>query len=431
VSTRELEARLTERIGLDAASIGRDEIARALARRMEATGTADAAAYLARAERDADEWDELVEHVLVPETWCFREPKAFEALANHAQRVMASRPAGPLRLLSFPCASGEEPYSMAIAAIEAGIDPRRVEVLGADLSARAVAAARAGVYGDRSMRLVAPAARDRWFTDDPDGARVVEDLRRAVRVERTNLLEAGALEGAGPFDAIFCRNVLIYLSVPARRRVVAALARLLAPDGLLVTGHAEVARFVVPDFESCRIPGVLAYRRARPAGAVAAAAARASSVAPIPLRTPMASAAGSAHAVPFHKARPTRRDTTRVDPLTPPTGGPNGAEQTLVEARALADAGRLAEARNICAGVIAARPLLADAHHLLGIVALAERDLVVADAALRRVIYLAPGNHEAMDQLACVLDARGAGQEAARMRRRAGRARERRVGATT
>jgi chemotaxis protein methyltransferase WspC len=403
VSTRELEERLAERIGLDAGSIGRDEIARALARRMEATGAADAASYLEGAERDAAEWDELVEHVLVRETWCFREPKAFDALAGHVRRFMASRPAGPLRLLSFPCATGEEPYSMAIAAIEAGIDPRRVEVLGADLSTRAVAAAREGVYGSRSMRLVAPAVRERWFTDDPGGARVAEDLRRAVRVERANLLQAGALEGAGPFDAIFCRNVLIYLSVPARRRVVAALARLLASDGLLVTGHAEVLRFVVPDFESCRIPGVLAYRRARPAAAVAAATPRASSVTALPLRAPTASAAGSAHRVPFHTARPTTQDTTRVDAPAPATGGPNGVERTLADARALADAGRLTEARDLCSGVIAASPLLADAHHLLGIVALAER----------------------------VLDARGAREEASRMRRRAGRARERRVGATT
>jgi chemotaxis protein methyltransferase WspC len=120
-----------------------------------------------------------------------------------------------------------------------------------------------------------------------------------------------------------------------------------------------------------------------------------------------------------------------VDAPAPATGGPNGVERTLADARALADAGRLTEARDLCSGVIAASPLLADAHHLLGIVALAERDLVVADAALRRVIYLAPGNHEAMELLARVLDARGAREEASRMRRRAGRARERRVGATT
>ena len=408
-----LEALLAERIGLDAASIGRDEIARALSRRMEATGVADPADYLAWARDDAGEWDELVEHVLVPETWCFREPAAFAVLADHVRQVLATRPRA--RLLSMPCATGEEPCSMAMAVLGAGIDGRRVEVLGVDVSARALAAARRGVYGVRALQAVPDDLRARFLEPDAAGARVTDEVRRMISFARGNLLRADAIAPARSFDVIFCRNVLIYLAEPARRTVVLSLARLLADDGLLVTGHAEGTRFVAPAFESCRLPGVLAYRKAGPGTHGA-----------LPSRDRDRIVRGGAL-----QGRQDPGHQERERPPAPPAGtdgalpsrvggGEVGrALPTLEEARVLADAGRLDEARAACALVLAARPADAEAHHLAGVIALARRDPAAAEVAFRRAVYLAPSHHEALLHLALVCDARGARAEAARLRRRA------------
>lgn len=418
-----LEALLAERIGLDAASIGRDEIARALSRRMEATGVADPAAYLAWARDDAGEWDELVEHVLVPETWCFREPAAFAVLANHVRQVLATRPRA--RLLSMPCATGEEPCSMAMAVLGAGIDGRRVEVVGVDVSARALAAARRGVYGVRALQLVPDDLRARFLEPDSAGARVTDEVRRMISFARGNLLRAEAIAPARSFDVIFCRNVLIYLAEPACRLVVMSLARLLADDGLLVTGHAEGTRFVAPAFESCRLPGVLAYRKAVPGND------------PPSLRFGEASSAlpsRDGDRIVGGAALQSRQDPGhggRGRPPSAPAGSDGAASSrvglgadapappTLEEARVLADTGRLDDARAACALVLAARPADAEAHHLAGVIALARRDPAAAEVAFRRAVYLAPSHHEALLHLALVCDARGARAEAARLRRRA------------
>jgi chemotaxis protein methyltransferase WspC len=424
VTERDLEVLLAERIGLDAESIGRDELRRALSRRMEATGAADPAAYLAWAREDAAEWDELVEHVLVPETWWLREPAAFPVLVDHVRQVLATRPRA--RLLSMPCATGEEAYSMAMALLDAGIDGTRVEVLGADVSARSLAAARLGVYGKRSLRLVPEPLRARYLAPDPGGARVTEDLRRLVGFTRGNLLQAAMVAPPHSLDAIFCRNVLIYFAEPTRRHVVAGLSRLLAADGLLVTGHVESTRFVAPAFESLRLPGVLAYRRAVRGHARAR-----------PVGDGRARASGDPHGNGGAWADARRGHATPVEPprgagaplaplqARPGQGRRAGPPPTLADARALADAGHLDEARAACAVVLASRPGDADAHHLAGVIALAQHDAAAAEAAFRRAVYLAPSHEDALLHLALVCEARGARDEAARLRRRAALGRER------
>ena len=211
-----LDLRLVD--GLDGAARASGEPVRAFARRV-AGGDRDAVAA-------------LVEHVAVGETAFWRHPEQLEAVG-----LLAGRARGPLSIWSAGCATGEEAYSVAMALLEAGRAGQGDRVLATDVSARALAAAREGVYGPRALRKLPAALADRWL-EGAGTLRVKEPVRALVTFARHNLMAAEAAPG-GPFDVVLCRNVLIYFDEATAARVVGRLAAALAPGGTLVLGPVE------------------------------------------------------------------------------------------------------------------------------------------------------------------------------------------------
>lgn len=190
----------------------------------------------------ADEQRALIEQCVVPETWFFREREAFVALAARALERLRAEPSLPLRVLSAPCSTGEEPYSAAMALVDAGIDPARLQIDALDISARAIARAQRAEYGRNSFRGHALEFRARHFTPTADGWRLDARIRDCVRFRRANLLELGGPGQAGDegrYDFIFCRNVLIYFEPDRKAEVLNRMARILADDGVIVLGASE------------------------------------------------------------------------------------------------------------------------------------------------------------------------------------------------
>jgi chemotaxis protein methyltransferase WspC len=147
------ELLLKEAIGLDVASIGSSAIDRAVAERQQATGLADRHTYWERLRASEEELQELIDAVVVPETWFFRDRGAFAALAEVAlPEWLRTHPHGVFRLLSIPCATGEEPYSLAMALFDANLPAARFQIDAFDVSERALESARRAVYGRRSFR---------------------------------------------------------------------------------------------------------------------------------------------------------------------------------------------------------------------------------------------------------------------------------------
>lgn len=163
-------------------------------------------AYRSLLEQDPAAFDELIAALTVPETHFFREAAAVALLQQVALPAAALR-SNHVSVWSAGCASGEEAYTVAMAAAETGLG-HRVRVLGTDLSSLALTVADGGVYGRWSLRGVNPTRRRRWFEEHPDGFRVPDTIRRRVRFHQGNLL-AGP---PGRFDIVLCRNVLLYLT---------------------------------------------------------------------------------------------------------------------------------------------------------------------------------------------------------------------------
>jgi len=187
------------------------------------------------------EFDALADALVVGETYLFRELDQLEAVVRDVLVPLA----GPSnvrkpRVWSAACATGEEPYSIAMLLAERGLLDR-VEIMASDVSARSLATARGGEYGQRALRsqVKIPPAAWNWMTKRDDRIVISEEIRRAVDFRRINLLDGSAINALGSFDVIVCRNVLIYFQDATARRVIDALTRALLPSGVLLVGVSE------------------------------------------------------------------------------------------------------------------------------------------------------------------------------------------------
>lgn len=213
--------------------------------RMDAVGASDFAGYFVRLKSDIDERERLINAFTVNETYFLREDHQLACLVEDLlPRIAESRnPGDRIRLWSMPCSTGEEPYSIAMWLLEHWrmVDAYNVEIVGSDIDTEALAAARAGVFGERSLGRLPDAMLEAYFEAPRRGRRkIIDDLRESVSFTFANLIDPPSLRSQGLFDVIFCRNVLIYFDDAARRKTIANLHDALTPGGYLCLGHSEV-----------------------------------------------------------------------------------------------------------------------------------------------------------------------------------------------
>jgi chemotaxis protein methyltransferase WspC len=407
MDTARFEQLLKETMGLDAASIGSAAVERAVQERLSACRLADAQTYWERLSGSGTELQELIDAVVVPETWFFRDPASFVALARLVRGDGSPRQAqGVLRLLSVPCSTGEEPYSMAMALLDAGFPANALRIDAVDISIRALARAQAAVYGRNSFRGSDLAFRDRHFIATAGGHRPADAVRRLVQFRHGNLLD-GLVAGTEPYDVIFCRNVLIYFDRATQDRALAVLGRLLTPGGWLFVGPSETALLSDHGFISAKLPLAFAFRKGpAPAGAIKFRAT------PAPSRPVRAPAPAAAVPKPPRAAppAPAPRATARAEGAT-----------GIARARRLADQGRLAEAATHCEAHLRDHGPTAEAFNLLGLVWDASGKTADAADQYRKALYLDPNLHEALTHLALLLQKQGDTAGAQRLQRRASR----------
>ncbi|MEQ1692109.1 MAG: protein-glutamate O-methyltransferase [Gemmatimonas sp.] len=221
---------------------GKEGLVRArLAKRLRHLGLTDFTTYLARIESEPDrrEFAEMIDALTTNKTSFLRERAHFDFL----QREAFPKWSGPIRLWSAGCASGEEAYTLGMLALESSASQalRDVRVLATDISHRVLSTAAAGVYSAESMADVPAEWLERYWTRQAAGTHDTFEagatLRQLVHFARLNLMEKWPMHG--PFDAIFCRNVMIYFDKGTQQRLVERFHALLKPGGYLFVGHSE------------------------------------------------------------------------------------------------------------------------------------------------------------------------------------------------
>ena len=395
-----VEVLLRDWIGLDATTIGTPAVERAVRVRMAATGGADSAAYASRVASDPAERDLLVEEVVVGESWFFRDRQVFEFVVD----VVATRAGligrGPVRILCAPCAGGEEPYSVAMALLDAGLQPAQFTIDAVDVSRAALARATRGRYSANAFRNADCSFRDRWFTADGSGSILSPAVRSCVAFAQANVVDESFPAGRGPYDVIFCRNLLIYLTPEGRRRVETAIDRLLTRDGVLVLGAAEPP-ILTGDWLPAGTAAVFAMRRG---------------VRPVSLPVPPPPRRSSHGRQPPEQPRPPAAVPAEAEAPPPPT-----LAAVLAEAGALANQQRLAAALEICERSRQRLPPAPELFFLMGMLHQAAGDLDRAEGCFHKTLYLDATHDEALLALALLATRRGDARMAETYRQSAAR----------
>lgn len=228
-------------------------VAARMGKRMRRLGIRRFRDYLRFLEESPEdgEWLEMLDAISTNVTHFFREPKHFERLAAWlAQWHREGRTR--FRLWSAAASSGEEPCSMAMVVRETLPEDCDVRILGTDLSTRALAEARAGIYSKRDIEPIPLMMVQRYLrrqeVGEGDGYRTVSEISRMITLARLNLAHP-PYPMRGPFDVIFCRNVMIYFDDEVRRRLLDECWRLLRHGGYLVVGHAESLSGLISRFK--------------------------------------------------------------------------------------------------------------------------------------------------------------------------------------
>jgi chemotaxis protein methyltransferase CheR len=194
--------------------------------------------YFLRYDPDAEaELAVLVDALVVNETYFFREVAALKVLVTDFIQPLVAAGSRP-RIWCAACSTGEEPLTLAMLLDEAKLLDR-VSLVASDISSRALARAREGCFKRRSLRALPPGVIGRWLEGDEDGVRVLPHIASAVDFQRVNLVDRRELSALGHFDAIICRNVLIYFQDRTIERVVDNLSQSLNPNGRLLVGASE------------------------------------------------------------------------------------------------------------------------------------------------------------------------------------------------
>ncbi len=405
---------IEETAGFDIDAVGREAFLHAVSTLAARARIDTPGGYSALVKSSPRERDKLIERLLVHETWFFRDEEPFAYLRRHVRAEwLPSHPGGVFRALSVPCSTGEEAYSAVMALLDEGLEPGRFHVDGVDVSRKSVEAARHAVYGTGSFREKRFSVPDSRFSPSGDGFRLDPAITGLARFTRGNVFDPGFLADREPYDAVFCRNLIVYLVRAAREKVFLAVDRLLTPGGVLFAGSAEVAFFRSMGYVPVAHPRSFACRKPPVSKAVSETRK------PVRRVRPAATAPK-----PATLRKPEARD--RTEPFAPPVPAPPSVvpDADIARAESLADAGRLDEACTICMDIMRVGSTDARVYALMGVILHAQGRNAESEENLLKAVYLDPHHYDALLHLSLLYAERGDQVRAQRYRERARRQHE-------
>jgi chemotaxis protein methyltransferase CheR len=393
----DLKRYVLARTGLAYYADKNEDLAARLARRMSALHVSDALSYLQTLQGGMagdHEMERLVGELTVGETYFFRQVEHFDLLRGAIIPALLQQNAGSrrVRIWSAGCATGEEPYSIAIL-LEREFGARltgwNVSILGSDINSEFLTRAKEARYTEWAFRATPHEIREQCFHRQGKAWILRPEYRRRVTFQRLNLASQQAmLAFSGMFDLILCRNVMIYFAADLIQGTVERFWEALLPDGWLIVGHAEFHPTVFSKFARVSVGHASAYRKSAPDLEPEPEPERWWPPAPILRNKPLPAAAAP------------------VALATPPSAA------TLRQVRDLADRGSWQAAAALGRQLTESDPLSAPAHFTLGLISESIGAPAGAERALRRAIYLDRGFALAHYHLATCLQSAGKPEQA-------------------
>jgi chemotaxis protein methyltransferase WspC len=420
MSLVKIENLLKDKIGLHSATVGSATVGKAVEQRMRACASADADEYYRTLVNSEAELASLIDTVVIPETWFYRDRQTFSAFRQWLREEwMTSVRDSPLRVLSVPCSTGEEPYTLAMCLADCGISPAAALVDAVDVSRRSLARAREAVYGSNSFRGDDLLYRTRHFHADGQLYRLDEDIRWRVSFENANIFDDSFIQDRAAYNVIFCRNLLIYFDRTMQHDAIDRIQRLLRKDGLLFLGHSETSLVNQRPFTALDYPSCFGFRFNSSVDSPGGRTAPPKPVRRLPQRK-LPSVPRVRAPAPFAGIPAVTETPAAV------SSKPDSRIDRLRQAAELADQGHMDEAAVCCEALIDEHSDLAGAYHLLGVIRDAAGNHVDAEKLFRKTIYLDPNHYEALSHLAALYAGNNQPDAASRFRERAARVHARR-----
>jgi len=411
VVTQKIADLLEQSIGLTVTSIGASTFKRALNSRKKVLDITDDEAYLQKITVSFMELRRLVEEVVVPETWFFRDQEPFNFLADYIYKSTKDLSVDIFRILSLPCSTGEEPYSIAMTLLQAGLKPTSFYVDAVDVSGRSLAVARTGIYRQNSFRTKDLQFRDNFFHNTAEGYSLNAMVREKVRFVRGNILQPGFLDSMGRYDVVFCRNLLIYFDKEAQEQAIKGLYELLVPDGVLFSGHSEASLFLGARFSPITHSRAFAFRKKE----------QKEETLWQPVQSKEKNFSWTTRSVAktaplFKRERPVSERTAVSSKLK--------EEDEFANVQKMADSGNLEEAASLCEKYLRKINPSPKWYFLLGVIRDSQGSPEEALKFFRKAVYLDPGNVESLIQLSLLAERAGNIDTAENYKRRARRIQE-------
>lgn len=352
-----------------------------------------------------DEWQELIEHIVIPETWFFRDKGAFNFVSQWIKQT--KNQTSLFRVLSLACSTGEEPYSIAMTFLEAGLSRQGFLIDAIDISKKALARALLGIYGTYSFRGKDLSYRNKYFDKTSIGYAIKDHVKEQVRFYYGNVLDNNKFFLNTQFyHLIFCRNLLIYLNRNAQLSVLNRIKSLLTPQGILIVSPAEAQIASSAGFMPAQASYTYALKIKANLQIQSERIAQMSSA--VFMQKPPSS-------VP-----PSEPKVELPSPIPLPSSQKEDSKNLLLqEAINLADTGAFEESMQLCFKFIQQYGAHPEAYYLLGLIHQASKQEDKAEDFFQKAVYLRPSYYEALICLALLYEKKGDLRRAELFRQRA------------
>ena len=405
MSFEDIKMLLQKKIGLHSESIGDSSIERAIAHRMDVIDIKDDSQYLTKLMVEQDELDELVEEVVVPETWFFRNLVPFDALVKCIPELTSAQATSkePIRILSIPCSTGEEPYSIAISLLRSGVPQGSFQIDAVDISKRALKKARRGIYGKHSFRETDGIADPVFFQSTRSGQQLLPNVKEHVNFIKGNILKDMIAPEPEYYDIIFCRNLLIYFNRETQKQVLEKLNYILKKNGTLFMGHAETTEANKNLFTRLNVPRAFAHKKKSRAGVSLVEHVEEKPVNKLEdIYNQLVNV--TLKDIELSKKNKSSNFSKNKRPLKKNASLRNA---NLINVERLIEQGHLSAASTLCEKWLEEEPEDAQGYYYLGLISSLEGNVGSADSMLKKAIYLNPNHHKALGLSALLAEQRG------------------------
>ena len=403
-----IEELIKNKIGIDSQIVGSESLHYFIRRRMEAENIGAYQEYFEVLENSSQELQLLINLITIPETWFFRDTEPFKYLKNYIEEYWLSQDSPEvLSVLSVPCSTGEEPYSIAMALTECGLLPEAFHIDAYDINHVSLEKAKLAIYGNNSFRGYDLAFREKFFDQVNEGFQIKPRIRDSVNFYHGNAVNILKEVSGRVYDIIFCRNLLIYFDRTTQKCLLTQLQRLLVPNGRLFLGHAESNELVLSRFSSVGGKGSFAYVKRQPGSSWLDVEDYATNQ--------LSSVYGAGRT-----GRKNKRVKTKNQPVTKKVRQLRPIDNSLIrDIERKADSGELEEAARLCE--LLAQQGIEDANALClcGVINEVRGELEKAGDMFNRAIEIDPNHYDALVHLAESLEVRGQSEQAAQLRKRA------------